>query len=64
MFNFVNLTYEESNTNRLHLISLQKDIVQINSTAHLLSKELKALTLDKNFFVIMFQLRSHLGLLN
>ena len=58
-FNFVNLTYAESNTNRLLLSSLQEDIVQINSTVYHLSKELKALILDRNFLVIMFQLRTH-----
>ena len=52
-FNFVNLTYTESNTNRLLLSSLQKDIVQIISTVHHLSKQLKALILDRNFFVLM-----------
>ena len=49
MFNFINLTYTESNTNRLLLSSLQKDIVQINTTVHCLSKDLKALILDRNF---------------
>ena len=42
-FNFVNLTYSETDTNLLLLRSLQKDIPQINITAHNLSKELKAL---------------------
>ena len=37
IFNFVNLTYVESNINRLFFSSLQKDIVQINSTGHCLS---------------------------
>ena len=41
-FKFVNITYAESNTDRLLLSSLQKDIVQINTTIHHLSKELKA----------------------
>ena len=63
MFNFVNLAYAESNTNRLLLSSLQKDIVQINSTVHCLSKESKALILDRNFFIIMLHLRSHLATL-
>ena len=64
MFNFINLTYTESNTNRLLLCSLQKDIIQINSTVHCLSKELKALILERNFFIIMLQLRSHLATLH
>ena len=51
-FNFVNLTYTESNTNILLLNSLQKDIVQINTTVHHLSKEHTALILDRNFFII------------
>ena len=34
---FVNLTYVEAGKNRLLLKSLQKDIVQINSTVHHLS---------------------------
>ena len=59
-FCFVNITYAESNTNRLLLSSLQKDIVQINTTFHHLSKELKALILDRYFFIIMFQLSNHL----
>ena len=58
MFKFVSLTYVESNTNRLLLSLLQKDIVQIHSTVHCLSKELKALILDRNFFTIMVQQRS------
>ena len=41
-FNFVNLTYVETNTNRLLLSSMQQDIVQTNSTFHHLSKELKS----------------------
>ena len=41
-FNFVNLTYVETDTNWL-LKSLQKDILQINSSVNCLSKELKAL---------------------
>ena len=36
-FTFVNLTYAETGKNRLVLKSLQKDIVQINSTVHHLS---------------------------
>ena len=40
-FNFINLTYAETDTNRLLLRSLQKDILQINSTVHCLSKKLK-----------------------
>ena len=63
IFNFVNLTYAESNTNRPLLNSLQKEIVQINTTVHCLSRELKALILDRNFFIIMFQLRSHVATL-
>ena len=47
-FNFVNLTYAEMVTNRLLLRSLQKDIIQINSTVHCLSKEIKY------FFTIEF----------
>ena len=63
-FNFINLTYTETDTNRLLPKSLQKDILQIKSTVHHLSKELKSLFEDRNFFVIMFQLRSHLATLN
>ena len=59
-FNFVNLSYVETDTNQLLLKSLQKDILEINSTVHPISKELKALFYDRNFFIIMFQLRSHL----
>ena len=33
-FNFIHLTYTETDTNRLLLKSLQKDILQINSTVH------------------------------
>ena len=58
-FNFVNLTYVETDTNHLPLKSLQKEILQINSTVHCLSKELKALFHHRNFFIIMFQLRCH-----
>ena len=59
--NVVFLTYAEiKNTNRLLLSSLQKDIVHTNATVNCLSKEVKALIYDKNFFIIMFQLRSHL----
>ena len=59
-FNFVNLTYVETNTDRLFFSSLQQDIVQINSTVHHLWKEVKVPILDRNFFIILFQLRSHL----
>ena len=59
-FNFVTLTYAETDTNRLFLKLLQKDIIEINSTVHHLSKELKALIDDRNFFIIMSQLRNHL----
>ena len=58
-FNFLNLTWAETDTNRLLLRSLQKDILQINSTVYHLSKELKAF-----FFmieIVMFQLRSLLS---
>ena len=48
----------------LLLNSLQKDIVQVNTNVHHLSKELKALTSDRNFYIIMFQLRSHLATLH
>ena len=34
MFNFVNLTDAETDTNQLLLKSLQKDILQINNTVH------------------------------
>ena len=63
-FNFVNLTYMETDTNCLLLKSLQKDILQINSTVHHLLKELKALFHDRNFFIIMFHLRSWLATLH
>ena len=53
-FNFVNLIYAETGINRLLLKSLQQDIVQINSTVHHLSEELKAFIQDKNFFIVMF----------
>ena len=62
-FNFINLTYTETDSSRLLLISLQKDILQINSTVHHLSKELKSLFHDRNFFVIKFQFRSCLATL-
>ena len=39
--NSVNLTYAETNTHRLLLRSLQKDVLQGNNTVHQLSKELK-----------------------
>ena len=42
-FNFANLTYAETNTNRLLLRSLQKHILQVNNTVHSLSKEPKVL---------------------
>ena len=60
-FNFINLTYAETDTNRLLLKSLQKDILQINSTVQHLSKEIKSLFHNRNFLVIMFQLRSNLA---
>ena len=53
----------ETYTYRPLLKSLQKDIFQINSTDHCLSKELKLCFHDRHFFVIMFQLRSHLATL-
>ena len=53
----------ETDTNGLLPKSLQKDILQGNSTVHHLSKELKSLFHDWNFFVIMFQLRSHVATL-
>ena len=53
-FNFINLTFAETDTNRLLLKSLQKDLIQINSTIHHLSKELKTLVHDRNLFIIMF----------
>ena len=53
----------ETDTNWLHLKSFQKDILQINSTVHCLSK-VKALFHDRNFFIIIFQLRSHLATLH
>ena len=37
-FNFVNLTYAKAITNRLLLSSLQKDIIQVNTIVHHLSK--------------------------
>ena len=61
--NFINLMYVEIDTQRLLLRSLQKDFLQINSTARCLSKELKTLFHNRNFFIIMFQLRSHLATL-
>ena len=51
----------DTDTNRLLLKTLQKDIIQINSNVHQLSKELKSLIHDRNFFIIMFQLKSHLA---
>ena len=62
-FNFINLTYMEGDTNRLLLRSLQKDIIQINSTVHCLSKEFRVLFYNRNFFIIMLQLKSHLATL-
>ena len=62
-FNFVSLTYTETNNNQLLLKSLHKDILQINSTVHCLSKELKAPFHGRNFFIIMFQLKSCLATL-
>ena len=62
-FNFVSLTYAETNTNRLLIKSLQKDIDQVNTTVHHLSKERKALIYIRNLFIIMFQLRIHLATL-
>ena len=62
-FNFVNLTYTETDTDWLLLKSLQKDILHINNTVHCLLKELKALFHDRNFFIIMFQLRCYLATL-
>ena len=61
-FNFINLTYAETDTNQLFLKPLQNDIdiLQINNTVHCLSKELKVLFHNRNFFISMFQLRSHL----
>ena len=53
-FNFVNLTYTETDTNRLLLRLLQKDIFQINSTVHCLSKELKAFFHNRNFLSLCF----------
>ena len=53
--------YAETDTNKLLLKSLQKDILQINRTVHHLSKELKSIFHNRNFFAIMFQLRSYLA---
>ena len=53
-----------TDSNQLLLKSLQKDILQMNNTVHYLSKELKALFHNRNFFVIIFQLRSHLAALH
>ena len=61
-FNSINLTFVEADTNRLLPTLLQKDILQMNSTVHCLSKELKLCFHDENFFVIIFQLRSHLAI--
>ena len=54
-FNFINLTYTETDTNRLLRKALQKDIWLINNTVYHLSKKLISL--------FMFQLRSHLATL-
>ena len=54
----------ETDTNRLLLRSLAKDIIQINSTVHCLSKQLKALVHNRNFFFIMFQSRSCLAIVH
>ena len=62
-FNFINWTCAETDTNRLLLTSLQKDTLQINSHIHCLSKELTTLFHVRNFFVIIFQLRSCLATL-
>ena len=62
-FQFFNLTFAETDKIRLLLKSLQKHIVEINSSVHCLSKELTTLIHDMNFFTIMFQLRSHLAML-
>ena len=40
-FNFINLTYAKTNTNRLLLHCLQRDNVHINTAVHHLSKEVK-----------------------
>ena len=63
IFNFINLTFAETNTNRLFLHSLQRDIIQDNIIVHHLSKEFKALIIDRNIFIITFQLRSHIATL-
>ena len=60
-FNFFNLTYMETDTNRLLIKSLQRNIVQINSTVHHLSKDLKALIHNRKVFIVLFQLKSHLS---
>ena len=57
-------TNAERNTNRLLLTSLHMHIILMNSTVHCLSKELKALILDRNFFLILFQFRSQLASLH
>ena len=46
--------------NRLLLRLLQKDILQVKNTVHCLSNELKVHFHDRNFFILMFQLRSQL----
>ena len=63
-FNLINLTYVETDTTPLLLRSLQKDILQINSTFHCLSKDLKALFHDRYFFIIIFQVKGHLATLH
>ena len=57
-FDFINLTYAETETNGLLLRSFRKDVLQINTTVHCLSKKLKALFHDSNFFIITFQLKN------
>ena len=62
-FNFVNLTFVKTSTNKHLLRLLQKDILQVNNTVHCLSKELKLLYHDRNSFISMFQIRSQLATL-
>ena len=57
----IHLTYAETVTYQLLFKSLQKDMLQITNTFHHLSKKLKALYDNRNFFIIMFQLRRHLA---
>ena len=61
-FNFVNLAYAETNTNRLLLSSLQKHILQENSSPTPIERA-KSTFYDRNFFITMFQLRCHLAAL-